>query len=79
MRKAPEKELFVTTFLVVKKINIILSKKEEKFPFWFDVHFNVFSMISSFSPSSLSSLASCAVNPRPFGRGYKALKNNVFY
>jgi hypothetical protein len=25
------------------------------------------------------SLAKCAVNPRPIGRGYKALKNNVFY
>jgi hypothetical protein len=24
-------------------------------------------------------LAKCAVNPRPIGRGYKALKNNVFY
>jgi hypothetical protein len=23
-------------------------------------------------------LAKCAVNPRPIGRGYKALKNNVF-
>jgi hypothetical protein len=27
----------------------------------------------------VSFLAKCAVNPRPIGRGYKALKNNVFY
>jgi hypothetical protein len=27
----------------------------------------------------LDTLAKCAVNPRPIGRGYKALKNNVFY
>jgi CRISPR-associated protein Cas1 len=33
----------------------------------------------SITSAAVKRLAKCAVNPRPIGRGYKALKNNVFY
>jgi hypothetical protein len=40
---------------------------------------DIYALMGAFMELGALILAKCAVNPRPIGRGYKALKNNVFY
>lgn len=73
----------ITLFTIISLITFFSSLSyaysENKPNAYSEKVFNKNECLNNETINSWKKLANCAVNPRPIGRGYKALKNEVFY